>query len=85
MLTHMWPHPPTHPTAPEQGSLGLRPYSWWNEASHGVTTRGDVPTTNLALPLTIAQSFNRSLWHANGQLIGRMLQRAKPDTLSPPT
>ena len=36
-----------------------------------MTTRGDVPTTNFALPLTVAQSFNRSLWHANGARIGR--------------
>ena len=27
-------------------------------------------TTNFVLPLTAAQSFNRSMWHANGRQIG---------------
>ena len=50
-------------------SLGLRDFHWWNEASHGVTSKGDVQTTNFVLPLTAAQSFNRSMWRANGRYL----------------
>ena len=52
-------------------SLGLNNYMWWQEASHGVATKAGHKTTNFALPLTVAQSFNRSLWRANGAQIGR--------------
>ena len=52
-------------------SLGIGSYQWWQEASHGVATKSNARTTNFALPLTVAQSFNRSLWRANGHQIGR--------------
>ena len=44
-----------------------------SEASHGVASHGNTPTTNL--PLTAAQ-LNQSLWHANGQHIGREARAA---------
>lgn len=55
--------------------LGTKPYQWWNEASTGVDVRanGAFPngTTKFAYPATTAMSFNRSLWHATGNQIGR--------------
>jgi hypothetical protein len=55
-------------------SLGLNPYNWWSEATHGIshTTFSDaVPAvTNFAFPITTAMSFNRSLWRATGAAIG---------------
>ena len=58
-------------------SLGLNEFSYWNEASHGMTgAKGTQPATNFALPLTIAQAFNRTLWHANGAQIGREARAA---------
>ena len=57
-------------------SLGLREYNWWNEASHGVASHGNTPTTNFVLPLTAAQAFNRTLWHATGRQIGREARAA---------
>ena len=56
-------------------SLGLNPYNWWSEGTHGIShVRNDDTTpyeTNTAFPITTAMSFNRSLWKATGNLIGR--------------
>ena len=56
-------------------SLGLPPYNWWSEATHGVShVNNSNPTpfaSNTALPITTSCSFNRSLWHATGNQIGR--------------
>lgn len=56
-------------------SLGLNAYNWWSEATHGIShVRNDDKTpyeSNFAFPITTAMSFNRSLWWATGQLIGR--------------
>lgn len=56
-------------------SLGTAAYNWWSEATHGVASgRFDQTTpwtTNFAFPITTAMSFNRSLWQATGQQIGR--------------
>ena len=42
---------------------------------HGIASgRNDAQTpheTNFAFPITTGMSFNRSLWHATGQRIGR--------------
>lgn len=49
----------------------------WSEATHGVTGPGvhyggALPgATNTGLPITTSCSFNRSLWKATGNLIGR--------------
>ena len=55
-------------------SLGLPPYNWWSEATHGIShVRNDETTpyeTNFAFPITTAMSFNRSLWRATGAQIG---------------
>ena len=61
-------------TAPAIESLGLNPYNWWSEATHGIShVRNDdkVPyESNFAFPITTACSFNRSLWSATGAQIG---------------
>ena len=58
--------------SPAAPSLGLPPYNWWEEATHGVTPQGRTgDATNVAFPITTAMSFNRTLWHATGALIGR--------------
>ena len=53
-------------------SIGLPPYNWWSEATHGllyVQYSKDVPgASNTALPVTTSCSFNRTLWHATGNL-----------------
>jgi beta-glucosidase-like glycosyl hydrolase len=54
--------------SPAAPSLGLPPYNWWEEATHGVGTNHE--NTNVAFPITTAMSFNRSLWKATGALIG---------------
>ena len=60
---------------PALRSLGLNPYNWWSEATHGIShVRNDDTTpyeSNTAFPITTAMSFNRSLWKATGNLIGR--------------
>eukprot|EP01063_Lacrimia_lanifica_P019014 TRINITY_DN25_c1_g1_i1.p1 TRINITY_DN25_c1_g1~~TRINITY_DN25_c1_g1_i1.p1 ORF type:complete len:777 (+),score=300.19 TRINITY_DN25_c1_g1_i1:50-2380(+) len=62
-------------TAPGIPSLGLVPYNWWSEATHGISrVRNDATTpveTNFALPITTGMSFNRTLWKATGTQIGR--------------
>jgi hypothetical protein len=56
-------------------SLGLNAYNWWSEATHGIShVQNDDVTpyeSNFAFPITTAMSFNRSLWKATGQQIGR--------------
>jgi hypothetical protein len=58
-------------------SLGLNAYNWWSEATHGIShvsntpSRGTKYETNFAFPITTAMSFNRSMWWATGQQIGR--------------
>ena len=62
---------------PELGSVGLPPYQWWSEATHGISGPGvghsdALPgASNTALPITTSCSFNRSMWKATGNLIGR--------------
>ena len=45
-------------------SAGLKLYNWWSEGTHGVASGSSVPRTQFAMPITTAQSFNRSLWRA---------------------
>jgi beta-D-xylosidase 4 len=58
-------------------SVGLPPYQWWSEATHGLSGpgvhhNGTLPgATNTALPILTSCSFNRSLWHATGNAIAR--------------
>jgi len=56
-------------------SLGLGAYIWQSEATHGISEVRNDPTTpyqsNFALPITTGCSFNRSLWYATGNQIGR--------------
>lgn len=56
-------------------SIGLPPYNWWSEGAHGishVTYSKTYPfASNVALPITTSCSFNRSLWRATGNQIGR--------------
>ena len=51
-------------------SLGLDHYTWWTEASHGLLALG-AEATAFAFPITMAMTFNRSLWSATGRQIGR--------------
>jgi beta-D-xylosidase 4 len=58
-------------------SVGLPPYDWWSEATHGISHVRDGPRSttpfesNFALPITTACSFNRTLWQLTGRAIGR--------------
>lgn len=60
-------------------SLNLPYYDWWSEATHGVAsgehgTRNTLQEpyqTNFPFPITTGMSFNRSLWKAVGNQIGR--------------
>jgi hypothetical protein len=76
-------------------SVGLPPYQWWSEATHGISGpgvhhNGSLPgATNTALPILTSCSFNRTLWHATGNAIARegvRLQRPQPpaQTNTPP-
>lgn len=62
---------------PALPSVGLPSYQWWSEATHGLSGPGvhhneALPGgSNTALPITTSCSFNRSLWHATGNQIGR--------------
>ena len=62
-------------TAHAIDSLGLPAYNWWSEATHGIShvvNDGNTPyESNFAFPITTAMSFNRTLWKATGQQIGR--------------
>ena len=55
---------------PALPDIGLAGYDWWTEATHGVAG-GAGPATNTGLPITTSCSFNRSLWRATGNAIGR--------------
>lgn len=46
-------------------SLGINPYEWWEEATHGLSPHGG-DGTNFAYPITTAASFNRTLWRETG-------------------
>ena len=63
-------------------SIQLPKWNWWNEGTHGVwnnvgppwpceTNPCDGPITVFALPITTSCSFNRSMWEATGNQIGR--------------
>ena len=58
---------------PALNSVGLLPYDWWSEATHGITQLpgGDRMASNTALPITTSCAFNRTLWRATGNVIGR--------------
>ena len=51
--------------------LGTKAYHWWTEASTGVAGGKNENTTKFAFPITLGMSFNRSLWRATGNQIGR--------------
>lgn len=54
---------------------GLAAYTFWSEASHGVGnawgSHTNFPSTNFPLPISTSCAFNRSLWEATGNQIGR--------------
>ena len=57
-------------------SVGIaQGYNWWSEAAHGiwfVRWNDQIPyASNAVLPITSSCSFNRSLWSATGNQIGR--------------
>ena len=58
-------------------SIGMAPYQWWSEATHGVTGPGVQYSSalpgalNTGLPITTSCSFNRSMWKATGNAIAR--------------
>ena len=60
---------------PALNSVGLPSYNWWSEAAHGIShVNNNAPTpwaSNTILPITASCSFNRSLWTATGNQIGR--------------
>lgn len=63
-------------SSPALKSLGLNAYNWWSEATHGIShVHYSAPNytgaSNVALPITTGCAFNRSLWFATGNQIGR--------------
>ena len=56
-------------------SLGLVPYNWWSEATHGISHVSNGEKTpyesNFAFPITTGMAFNRTLWKRTGAQIGR--------------
>ena len=56
-------------------SLGLVPYNWWSEATHGISHVSNGEKTpyesNFAFPITTGMAFNRTLWKKTGAQIGR--------------
>ncbi|KDO23678.1 hypothetical protein SPRG_11126 [Saprolegnia parasitica CBS 223.65] len=57
-------------------SAGLPPYGWWSEGLHGVAlspaVRFTAPTTSATsfpMIISVASSFNRTLWQAMGSVI----------------
>ena len=69
----LWPFSLPPPTFTPCAPLPAR--SWWSEATHGISHVSYTPTlpaaSNTALPITTSCSFNRSLWKATGNQIGR--------------
>jgi len=59
----------------ETPSLGLPVYNWWSEATSGVGDT-DKEMTKFAYPITTGMSFNRTMWKATGQQIGREARAA---------
>lgn len=62
-------------STPALNSVGLPAYNWWSEATHGIShvsyTNSTPWASNTALPITTSASFNRTLWKATGNQIGR--------------
>ena len=56
-------------------SINLPPHNWWSEATHGIHgVNNSAPTpwsSNTIFPITASCAFNRSLWAATGNVIGR--------------
>ena len=56
-------------------SINLPPHNWWSEATHGIHgVNNSAPTpwsSNTVFPITASCAFNRSLWAATGNVIGR--------------
>jgi hypothetical protein len=54
---------------------GLESFTWWSEATHGVgsawNSHEHIPATNFPMPISTSCAFNRSLWAATGNQIGR--------------
>ncbi|OQR97266.1 beta-D-xylosidase [Achlya hypogyna] len=57
-------------------SAGIPPYNWWSEGLHGVAvspavrfTAPTIAATSFPQVLSLAASFNRTLWHAIGSAI----------------
>ena len=64
--------PPSHVSSLGPFSHCRRPLcSWWSEASTGVASGRNTQTTKFAFPITTGMSFNRTLWYATGNQIGR--------------
>src|SRR3546814_5445097 len=55
--------------APGIERLGVLPYDYWNEALHGVARAGEATVFPQAIGM--AATFDRALFHAEGQEIGR--------------
>ena len=62
-------------SGPAAPSIRLDAYNWWSEITHGLAfeTYDTVlnASSNTALPITTSCAFNRSLWYATGNLLGR--------------
>lgn len=54
---------------------GLEAFTWWSEATHGVGdawgSHSHTPATNFPLPISTSCAFNRTMWAATGNQIGR--------------
>ena len=54
---------------------GLEAFTWWSEATHGVGdawgSHSRTPATNFPLPISTSCAFNRTMWAATGNQIGR--------------
>ena len=58
---------------PATPSLGMNCYNWYTEATSGVAWAhcGSCKTTKFVFPITLAQSYNKTLWQLTGRQIGR--------------
>ncbi|KAG6545806.1 hypothetical protein Mapa_012767 [Marchantia paleacea] len=78
--------------ADEISSIDIPAYQWWGEALHGVASspsvRWDGPVkgaTSFPMPISLAASFNKSLWNKIGQVIsteGRAMHNLKQSGLT---
>lgn len=62
--------------AADLNSISLPGYCWWSEGAHGISrttiwTGATKWASNTVLPITASCSFNRTLWSATGNQIGR--------------